>query len=292
MLKLKAGDKVKMERYIASKLVLKKGDSGEAVQVLQRALGSQGYFKYFNGGNFGELTRSAVFWFQASHIGSNGIFLDADCEIGPNSWWALLNPSGDPQAQDIPAIIPSGLSSDRVAILEAAIKEFEKGVHEVPDGSNWGSEIKKYGGRKGWAWCMLYCNWVSKQALGVYPTKKGNSASTYQTWQQAIKEDKFIDKNRRPLPGDLMMMQYKNSAGQYKHKGHVGIVLRVEGGRNGGLINCVEGNTKNKVDVTIRDMKNSKIVGWIDVCGGSRNLRYEKGVMYGKVASDNFSSTR
>lgn len=277
----------KIKEFREKGLVLRYGDSGEDVKVLQEALSEQGYFNANIGGNFKNLTRDALFWFQATHIGPSGLFLDADCEAGPNTWWALLNPSGDVQSQNIDPIIPSGLTEDRVKVLEVAIEEFKKGVHEIPDGSNWGPEIQKYGGAKGWAWCQLFVNWCCKQAFGKYPTGIGNNPSTYATWQRAIKEGKFVESN--PRPGDLMMMQYKNSKGQYSRKGHVGLVLRVDGD----WINCVEGNTKNQVDVTVRKKSNSKIVGWINVCGDQNDsFDYEKGILWGSVTPDDLGSTR
>ena len=75
---------------------LKYGDKGNEVLKLQRLLAKQGFFKDEPSGSFNVVTQDAVTYFQQSHLGSDGSFLDVDGVVGPATWWALRNPSGAP----------------------------------------------------------------------------------------------------------------------------------------------------------------------------------------------------
>lgn len=269
--------------------VLKLGDKSEEVKTLQSILKAQGYFSGDPMGNFGEKTREAVFWFQATHLGPDGKFLDAECEVGDNTWWALNNPSGDPQVSNIDPIIPSGLSLERQKVLTIAVGEKKKGVCEVPDGSNWGPEIAKYGGQKGWAWCQLFVNYCFKQGLGRYPIG-ANNPGTYVTWKTAVKKGIWKDKkNSILMPGDAFIMQYRDAAGNYSGKGHTGLILRVS--PDGKLFNAIEGNCANKVKCTLHEVSSSKIIGYVNPYGDV-NYDFEKGVLYGNLSDDSYAGTR
>lgn len=269
--------------------MIKYGDVGSEVIELQQILRAQGYYDGPPDGKFGERTREALFWFQATHIDQNHIFLDADCVVGPKTWWALRNPSGDPQVNKIDPIIPSGLSEDRKKVLQIAVSEYKKGVKEVPDGSNWGPEIKKYGGRPGWAWCALFMNWCFKQALGKYPTGKLDP-SCYQNWKAAEKLNIWKPKKEyAPIPGDAFIMQYKDTNGRFTGKGHTGIVLRIS--EDGRLFNAIEGNTSNRVKVTLRDVSSTKLIGYINPYTTPTG-KIEFGVIYGNITPEDLNSTR
>lgn len=263
--------------------------NNESVKYVQNLLQQEGYFFGRPRGNFLEKTREAVFWFQATHVGPDRKFLDADGLVGPNTWWALHNPSGDPQANHIDPVIPSGLDQQRVSSLQLAIEERNKGVREEPDGSNWGPEIAKYGGRPGWAWCALFMNWVYKQSLGYYPGGR-KDPSCYRNWKLAEKLGRWEYKESyTPTPGDAFIMQYRNSKGQLTGRGHTGIILRVSS--NGELFNAVEGNTKNRIAITLREVSNSTILGYINPYSTTL-LNYEKGVMLGNITSYSLRDTR
>ena len=136
---------------------LKYGDTGDDVKILQTILQSQGFFDGKTGGNFLSKTLRAVKYFQQTHIGRDGKFLDVDGIVGPNTWWALENPSGEGQRNFIDARIPKGLTSIRQDILGTALHEHAIGVREVPDGSNWGDGVTKYLTGIGPApWCCFY----------------------------------------------------------------------------------------------------------------------------------------
>jgi hypothetical protein len=100
-------------------------------------------------GNYLKLTRNAVTYFQQTHVGPNGAFLDVDGVVGPDTWWALRNPSGAAQKSGLDPDIPRGLTPLRTRLLEIALAEHAKGVKEIPDGAIWSPEIAKYGGSKG-----------------------------------------------------------------------------------------------------------------------------------------------
>ena len=65
---------------------LKYGDKGDEVLKLQRLLAKAGFFKGEPSGSFNVVTRDAVTYFQQSHLGSDGSFLDVDGVVGPATW--------------------------------------------------------------------------------------------------------------------------------------------------------------------------------------------------------------
>lgn len=105
------------------------------------------------------------------------------------------------------------------------------GVHEQPEGSNWGPEIKKYLKTVGItfpaSWCMAFVNWCVNETGN--PNKLFNSASVLTTWQKTNKSLRVT----KPQPGDIFIMNFKNGAG------HTGFVTDVKEGR----IYTVEGNS-------------------------------------------------
>ena len=239
--------------------LLKVGMSGEDVKYVQTILKSQGYFKGEPLGNFGTLTKEAVVWFQMSHIGKSGQPLGVDGEVGDMTWWSLHNPSGKTQKSGIQPLLPTDLTPLRLNIVTIAEGEHAIGVHEVPDGSNWGDGVTKYGGQPGWAWCCLFVCWVWKQATGSYPFGR-LQPSTYQAWQYAKAQNWFKPVNAVVYPGDMFLMQYKNPDGSYAGKGHIGYVLRV--GKTG--FNTLEGNCGNRVKCGYRTFSQSSLVGFIN----------------------------
>ncbi|MCP5049707.1 MAG: peptidoglycan-binding protein, partial [bacterium] len=134
-------------------------EKGEEVKMLQRILKEQGFFKGDIDGKFFKDVKEAVLYFQKTHLGPDGEFLVVDGIVGKATWWALQNPVGEAQKSHLPRSIPEGLTPLRVRQLEIAMKEHEKGVREIPDGSNWGDEVAKYGGAKGAPWCCYFWSW-------------------------------------------------------------------------------------------------------------------------------------
>ena len=128
----------------AGEPVLEHGDKGEWVKVVQQLLKDQGFFKGAVRGNFLKLTKEAVVYFQHTHLGPNGEFLDSDGVVGPDTWWALRNPVGKPQQSNLPRKIPDGLTPMRQNVLAVALGEHAAGIKEVPDGENTGDGVTKY----------------------------------------------------------------------------------------------------------------------------------------------------
>lgn len=248
---------------------LRFGDKGKEVKRLQQILKSQGFFKGEVLGNFLKRTEEAVILFQQSHLGPNGKPLGVDGIVGDDTWWALEHPSGAPQISHIPGKIPAGLTPLRTKQLEIALAEHAKGVHEVPDGSNWGPEIARFGGYKGAPWCCYFWSWCNRQNLGSYSlgAKIGHCKTA---WEKAGSLGMAREKGAYiPVPGDAFVMLYRDKSGNLNGTGHIGFVLRVkvEGGK-AVAINTVEGNAGNRVKVGMRELAGGDIVGFINNFSG------------------------
>ena len=247
--------------------LLRFGDVGDEVKVLQSLLQSQGYFPAALGGHFQEKTKQAVVYFQQTHLGRDGKPLEVDGEVGDDTWWALYHPSGMPQKSKIPAILPAKLTPMRAKVLKTAAAEHQAGVHEDPDGSNWGDGVSKYleaGGSPADCWCCFFWSWCVHSALGEHPFGKP-MGSVLTTWQQAKAKGWAMEKaGYAPVPGDAFVMLYKDDSGKLKGTGHIGFVLRVDKARNATAFNTVEGNCGNRVKVGRRQMDQSTLVGFIN----------------------------
>jgi len=247
--------------------LLRFGDVGDEVKVLQSLLQSQGYFPAALGGHFQEKTKQAVVYFQQTHLGRDGKPLEVDGEVGDDTWWALYHPSGMPQKSNILAILPAKLTPMRAKVLKTAAAEHQAGVHEDPDGSNWGDGVSKYleeGGSPADSWCCFFWSWCVHSALGEHPFGKP-MGSVLTTWQQAKAKGWAMEKaGYAPVPGDAFVMLYKDDSGKLKGTGHIGFVLRVDKARNATAFNTVEGNCGNRVKVGRRQMDQSTLVGFIN----------------------------
>lgn len=118
--------------------------------------------------------------------------------------------------------------------LEIAITQL--GVQEIPKNSNAGPAVEKYlksvGLGKGYAWCMAFMYWCTKEAsiqLGVVNplTKTAGVLAMLNAEKDLVTKD--------PQPGDLFIMDFG------KGKGHTGIVVKVE--KNS--IHTIEGNSND-----------------------------------------------
>ncbi len=69
-------------------------------------LGYPGFGQLVVNGHFDEVTEDAVSYFQMTHVDENGEPLDVDGQVGPNTWWALYNPSGELQRNHYEGVIP------------------------------------------------------------------------------------------------------------------------------------------------------------------------------------------
>ncbi len=247
--------------------LLKFGDEGDEVKVLQALLQSQGYFAAAVLGHYQEKTRQAVIYFQQTHLGPDGKPLESDGEVGDDTWWALYHPSGAPQKSNIPAVLPAGLTPIRTKVLEIAAAEHEAGVHEIPDGSNWGDGVMKYleeGGSAANPWCCFFWSWCVHHATGKYPFGEP-MGHVLTTWREAKKKGWAMDKaGYAPVPGDAFVLLFTDDSGRLKGTGHIGLVLRVDKSKNATAFNTVEGNCGNRVKVGRRGMDQSTLVGFIN----------------------------
>lgn len=106
------------------------------------------------------------------------------------------------------------------------IAKTQLGKHEIPRGSNWGPDIKKYlasvGITKPSAWCASFAYWCFDEAsreLGMKNplTKVGG---VLRQWEFSPKYR--IPKNLIPQPGDLFVLDHG------KGLGHMGIIESVD----------------------------------------------------------------
>lgn len=243
---------------------LKEGDDGDEVRVLQSLLRSQGHFDGAVKGNFGPLTKKAVIYFQMTHLGPKGLPLDVDGEVGPDTWWALENPSGKSQSHGLSALVPSGLSDARNKLLQWAAAEHASRVGEEPDGSNWGNRVSYYlktCGLGPTAWCGCYVSTGHKDALGAFPL--GAPQPHVQTFmQRAKKAGVFHPKSEySPIPGDIFIYAFSGGTG------HTGFVATVDSCTKARRFNTNEGNCGNRVKFGVRSVDEGALVGFINVWG-------------------------
>lgn len=140
--------------------------------------------------------------------------------------------------------------------IEVAISQI--GVEEVPKGSNWGQEVKKYLNSVGIdfpaSWCMSFVYWCVEQT-GVNPLIK--TGGVLRQWNEIDSARKF----KTPQAGDIFIMDFGHGLG------HTGFVEEVQGN----LIKTIEGNATTlsgsregyEVCRKVRDI--SKIKGFIRV---------------------------
>jgi hypothetical protein len=271
--------------------ILRAGDSGEQVKVLQSLLRRSGFFEGAVLGNFKTLTTKAVREFQQTHQGPDGKWLAVDGIVGPGTWWALQNPTGDAQRSFLKtdnSVIPAGISEDRKKLLEVCIKEHKAGVAETPKGSNWGDGVTKYlTGVGPCAWCCFFVSWAFKEALGKYPLgKRHGHCLTF--WNEAKAAGKgFLKSKYEPIPGDIFIMLYRSSSGNLTGSGHTGFVSNVFVRR----INTFEGNAGDRLKHGLRELDAGTLVGFINLFGDS-NHDFKHQIISSEKLESSYSSTR
>ena len=196
------------------------GMSGGDVPILHQILIEQGFGCGEDPNGipqvFGVSTDSAVKLFQASHDGPDKRVLVVDGIVGPDTWWALENPSGSAQGQPGQVLpdMPSQEASNPIAAaaLQSAWVELHKQVHEIPDGSNRSPEIDLYTGMSGKppsipgpAWCAYFASWNFAKAPGGSPFGRiGGAQSIAKHCQVAIPGSVRMIPTAFPAePGDL-----------------------------------------------------------------------------------------
>ena len=268
---------------------LKRGDTGQDVLVLQSLLQSRGFFNGATKGNFLNKTEAAVRYWQQTHQGPDGKFLDVDGIVGPSTWWSLYKPVGAPQRSNIKGIIPNGLTDKRVSFLQTCLKEHTDGVAESPLGSNWGDGVTKYLLGIGPAfWCCFYVSWCYKESFGKYPLDK-RFGGCLDFWNTAKKAGRAFNKETyNPIPGDIFIMLYRNNSGKLTGQGHTGVVLSVS--KDNKSFNTLEGNAGDRVKLGIRSMSQSTLVGFINMFDGDRS--FEHNLLTAEQIDSSVASTR
>lgn len=250
----------------------------EAVRYLQTCLNSQGYHMPVTG-KYDKATIGAVHDFQAAHLAPTGAFLTVDGDVGADTWWALQNPSGAAQKSGYDPIIPKGLSATRRGILNAALKDWRKGVHEIPDGANWGGGVERYLQGIGPAYwcCAAVSTWV-KDATQSYPFGERVLACA-RLWELGGNKGQRVDKHTTPVPGDAFVLLFKNARGQLTGSGHTGLVLSVSA--DGESFNTIEGNAGNRVKVGLRSCEEGVLVGFVDLVGDRKDVlgKFARGLL-------------
>lgn len=145
------------------------------------------------------------------------------------------------------------------------------GVEEVPRGSNWGDDIKKYLHSVGIdfpaSWCMAFVYWCVEQAGIRIPDGIGGlrnplikTGGVMRQWNQIETHQMFQPKCKfnSPIAGDIFIMDFG------KGLGHTGFVEFVEGD----FIHTIEGNTNDEgvregFEVCRRVRKISSCIGFI-----------------------------
>jgi uncharacterized protein (TIGR02594 family) len=139
--------------------------------------------------------------------------------------------------------------------IEIAITQI--GVEEIPRGSNWGNDIKKYLNSVGIdfpaSWCAAYVYWCCKEA-GITTLPK--TGGVLAMWNKAKPEMKFS----APKAGDIFIMDFG------KGLGHTGFVEKVDGDK----LYTIEGNTNDTgsregYEVCRRERLASKCKGFIRI---------------------------
>ena len=242
-----------MEKLIG----LKRGSKSKLVIELKKALAAQGGYQGAFCVNFGPKTEAFVKTFQLQHIGPDGHYLHPTGVVDAATAWALANPSGDAQRNFLDPLVGrfEGENTEkRRKACNVAVGEHRKGVRETS--TNWGPEIKKYGGHEGWAWCSGGITWCLREAKVI-------NFKEFSTWGllKWARQNGFyrpvtlVDDVRTWVPGNLLIWQHQSSTGAWTHTGHVSMIIAIEI-RNGMItrVLTVGFNEGNRVKVGIRNV--------------------------------------
>lgn len=228
-----------LPRAVEGRVTVRKGSKGKLVSEVQTILVASGYVDVDVSGKFDEATRRAVVLFQQQHIDEQGLPLEPDGKVGPKTWWALLNDSGEFQRNRLTPPTSEGLTPDRTKLLELILAEHAKDVREVPNGSNDSKDIRKYWGKTGISkkpWCCAYVSWGLNEALGKLPINGTHHLGVQRMWLEA---KKLGMETVAPKPGDVFI-QIKDEG-----TGHTGFVVGLS--EDGLTVFTCEGNCGNRL---------------------------------------------
>jgi hypothetical protein len=152
-------------------------------------------------------------------------------------------------------------SQQRIVFL--ATREWKKGVHEIPDGSNQSPDISRYltatqGSISGAAWCAYFVSYIARRA-GVPIGSQGQGmgyVGSINDWAQAThRYFSPSDPVYKPEGGDVIMWS----------PNHIGIVIS----RHGNDLTTIEGNASNAVSRLHRTV--SGATGFLRLWGSALN---------------------
>jgi hypothetical protein len=246
---------------------LRKLPPNRDVRLLQKLLHSNGYLRDAlpADGLFDQVTNDEVVLFQLQHIDEQGQPLKSDGEVGPLTWWALKNPSGESQRNHFEGVIPDGLTNTRNQLLSLVIEEHGQPVFEIPDGSNRSPDIDQYWGNTGVlgkAWCCAFVSWALLEVLGELPIEGKHHLGVQRMWRAAKRQGMGIE---QPKPGDIFV-QIKSGG-----TGHTGFVVGAS--EDDQHIYTCEGNTGNRIKIGKRAA--DTIHHYIDCLGDGQGAGFE-----------------
>lgn len=131
--------------------------------------------------------------------------------------------------------------SSRDAIVRIAKEEIGNQEYEKDGIENWNKYSTDLGvDGNGYAWCAIFVYWVFKQAglkQSVYKNVS-NWMSVYYTYNETNGEKHVRGDGYYPVPGDLVVFDWKNGGNQFDH---IGIVINYDGS----TMTYIDGNSES-----------------------------------------------
>lgn len=243
------------------------------VQQLERLLWANGYGTHTSlvTGIFDEHVEDAVELFQLQHIGKDGDQLISDGIVGPATWWALENPSGDAQRSHLSVTsIDLDLTPVRVKLMELLLREHSKDVRESPDGSNRSRDIDQYWGETGLIghpWCCAFVSWGLDQVLEAAVGEGFGGAYHVGVMKMLRTASRLGRRVEAPKPLDVFVQEKKRG------KGHTGFVVGVSSDDK--TIYTCEGNCGNRLKLGKR--KANTIDYFLDAFQDGQSPQFRRG---------------